>query len=358
VIPPGRSRLPALAAAAVTAVLVLAACGGGGGGGGGDAANARPGSGASGTAATGPGPSTSASAAALPAVDRTFAVGVREETYVDPSRSTSANGSFPGAPDRTLPVTLRYPATGDPNAPPTDGAPPDRSGGPYPLVLFAHGYAVTPEFYSELLDRWAAAGYVVAAPTYPILSGIPGGPAHSDYEKTFADTSFVLGELLGAMGSGAGPHPLAGMVDPERVGAAGQSDGEAIAYGVGFLQCCRDPRVKSVVAMAGVLGNINNPVQRDSGVPILHLMGEADEVQPYADAIAWDRENLTAPRWMVSLVGGTHAAPYRSPAAPHFDGVVRVTTDFLDGTLKGRPDRLTRIDAFVAENASRFRLER
>ena len=343
---------------AVTVLALLAGCGGGGGGA--DAAAVRPTPGRTVPSAGAPPASATpvTTTGALPAVDRTYPVGVRTATYVDPTRPTAAIPGYGGASSRTFPVTVWYPATGDPNAAVAENAPPDRSGGPYPLVVFAHGYAVTPQFYAELLQRWAAAGYVVAAPTYPLLSGVPAGPSHDDYSLVFADTSFVLTRLLADLGAGPGADPLAGLVDPTRVAAAGQSDGEVVAYGLGALQCCRDPRVKSVVAMAGILGNVANPVQRDNGVPVMHLMGSADELQPYDDAIAWDRANLGAPRWMVTLVGGTHAPPYRSPASPYFDGVVRMTTDFLDGTLKGRPDRLTRIDATVNADPAHFRLER
>jgi dienelactone hydrolase len=359
----GRSRrtvpnVPAALVGVVVAAVALAGCGGGG-----DESAARVAQAPSTTTVppvTTP-PTSGApvtTTGALPAVDHTYAVGVRTDTYVDPSRATSAIPGFGGAPSRTFPVTVWYPATGDPNAAVAENASPDRSGGPYPLVVFAHGYAVTPAFYSELLERWAAAGYVVAAPTYPLLSGVPAGPSHEDYDMVFADTTFVLTRLLADVGRGPGPHPLAGLVDPNRVGAAGQSDGEVVSYGLGSLVCCRDPRVKSVISMAGILGNVANPVQRDNGVPVLHLMGSADELQPYDEAITWDRENLGAPRWMVTLVGGNHDQPYRNPASPYFEGVVRTTTDFLDGTLKGRPERLARIDAYVNDNGARFRLER
>ena len=127
-----------------------------------------------------------------------------------------------------------------------------------------------------MLERWAAAGYVVAAPTYPILSGSDGGTSHVDYEKTFADTSFVITQVL-ALG---GDDPLAGMVDPDRIAAAGHSDGEVISFGVGFLECCRDARVTSVIAMAGDLSNANNPHVRDTGTPILHIMEVERRVRP------------------------------------------------------------------------------
>ena len=249
-------------------------------------------------------------------VERRYAVGTESLTFVDTSRSTSANGDFAGAPTRTFPTQIWYPATGDAGGAAQAGAAPDRAHGPYPLVFFAHGYAVTPTFYEALIERWAAAGYVVAAPTFPILSGTPGGASHTDYEKTFDDASFVLGKVLGL----GFPDPMAGMIDPTRVAATGHSDGEIIAFGVGFLECCRDPRVKSVIAMAGDLSNINNPIAAGNGVPILHIMETNDEFDPYDHTIAWDRENLTAPRWMLTLVerrarAALHAG--RQPVLPH-----------------------------------------
>lgn len=302
-------------------------------------------------------PATTLPAAATPLrVDRTYALGVREETYVDPTRPTSAAGAFPGAPDRTFPVTIWYPAVGLPDAPAVADAPPDRSGGPYPLVLFAHGWAVPPEFFAELLVRWAAAGYVVAAPAYPLLSGIPAGPSHADYGMSFADTTFVLTQLLRTFGGPAGSHPLAGLIDPERIAAAGHSDGQAIAYGIGFLACCRDPRFKAVVAMAGDLGNINNPVQRDNGVPILHVVSERDEYNGYASTLRWDREVLTAPKWSVTLVAAPHTPPFVDPGSPYFDGVRAMTVDFLDAILKGRPERTDRIGALAAARPDLYRM--
>lgn len=303
-------------------------------------------------------PSTVTTSARALTVGRRHAVGVRRDTYVDPSRPTSPDGDYAGAPDRTFPVSVWYPASGDPDRAPEVDAPFDRAGGPYPLVLFSHGYAVTPDFYEALLTRWAAAGYVVAAPTYPLLSGVPAGPSHADYDQVFADVQFVLGKVLADYATPGSAHPLAGAVDPARVATAGQSDGEIAAYGLAFLACCRDPRVRSVIAMAGNLGNLNNVVAPDTGVPVLHLMGEADELQPYGEAIAWDRANLSVPRWMLTLVGGSHAPPYRNPADARFDGVVETTTAFLDGTLKGHPERLALIDEYVAGHGDHFRLER
>jgi hypothetical protein len=298
-------------------------------------------------------PASTVAPAAASDTPRTFAVGTRSLTFVDSSRTTSPNGSFGGAPDRTLPTPFWYPADGAAGGGPTPDAPPDRGHGPYPLVVFAHGYAVTPDFYAPLLARWAAAGYVVAAPVYPILSGSDGGASHVDYEKTFGDTSFVIDQVL-ALGGG---DPLSGLVDPKRIAAAGHSDGEVVSFGVGFLECCRDPRIKSVIAMAGDLANANNPHVRDTGTPILHIMEVNDEYDPYPHSIQWDRDNLTAPRWMVSL-NSSHVPPYTQPGDPAFELVSTITVDFLDGTLRDRPARLDDLAAAVAAQPDVGTLER
>jgi dienelactone hydrolase len=305
----------------------------------------RPASSSSTAATTGPPtttvPTTDPPSTTVPAslpVDREYPVRTATRTFVDPSRPTSPNGGVAGAPDRTLAVHVWYP----------DGP------GPFPLVVFSHGYAVTPDFYAPMLERWAAAGYVVAAPTYPILSGEPGGASHVDYEQTFADTSFVITQLL-AIGPG---DAVGALVDPTRIAAAGHSDGEVIAFGVGFLECCRDPRVRAVVAMAGNLENANNPHVRDTGTPILHVMETGDEYDPYPASIAWDRANLTGPRWMLTLEGATHVPPYQVPGDPHFELLADAVVDFLDGTLKGHPDRLDRMAATAAAAPTLASLER
>jgi dienelactone hydrolase len=290
-------------------------------------------------------PPTTAALSAIP-VGRTYAVGTRSVTFVDISRPTSRNGSFGGAPSRTLPTEFWYPAQ-------DDGGAPDRGDGPYPIVVFAHGYDVTPDFYAPLLERWAAAGYVVAAPTYPILSGSHGGASHVDYEQTFADTSFAITQVLGLGNDDA----LAGMVDPDRIAAAGHSDGEVISFGVGFLACCRDARVKSVISMAGDLANANNPSVRDTGTPILHIMEVNDEYDPYPHSIQWDRDNLTAPRWMVTL-NSSHVPPYTQPGDPAFELVSKITIAYLDGTLKGHAERLDDIAGDVAAQPDVGSLER
>jgi dienelactone hydrolase len=276
-----------------------------------------------------------------------YPVGTWRADYVDTSRSTSPNGDFGGSPTRDLPTAYWYPAT-------ADGGAPDRANGPYPLVLFVHGYDQTPDFYAALLERWASAGYVVAAPTFPILSGIPGGPSHVDYTKLFGDAKFVIDRTLAS-----GPDtPIGGLADGTRVAAAGHSDGEMVAFTMGFASCCKVWPFTSIVAMAGDLGYADVDPIRDSGLPILHIMETNDEYDPYADSVQWDRDHLTPPRWSLSLLGATHAPPYTQAGNPYFELVATTTIDFLDGTLKDRPDRLDALTGDVAAAPGLASLER
>ena len=137
----------------------------------------------------------------------------------------------------------------DPNVPPA------AAGRPYPLLVFAHGFDATPAQYASLLSRWASAGYVVVAPTIPLLNAdAPGGASHTDYGvPNITDLDFALSEALRR--SATPGDPIAGLVDPNRIVVAGHSDGEVLAYALAFEGCCHDPRVKAVIPMAGNLAN-------------------------------------------------------------------------------------------------------
>jgi predicted dienelactone hydrolase len=72
-------------------------------------------------------------------------------------------------------------------------------GGPRPLVVFGHGFATTPSLYRRLLRAWAAAGFLVAAPRFPLGNAdAPDGPNENDIVNQPGDLSFVISRLLAA----------------------------------------------------------------------------------------------------------------------------------------------------------------
>src|SRR5947208_1271778 len=100
-----------------------------------------------------------------------YAVGLRTETFVDSTRPTENV-----AATRTLKTAIYYPAQGTPTDTPIANAPPDTKNAPYPLILFSHGLGARGVAYENVLKAWASAGYVVAAPDYPLSNtDAPGG---------------------------------------------------------------------------------------------------------------------------------------------------------------------------------------
>ena len=251
---------------------------------------------------------------------RDQSVGTHTFLFTDFTRGTPALDAYPGSPVRSIPTSVWYPT--------------DRSYAPYPLVVFAHGYGVTPSSYRELLSRIASAGYVVAAPTYPILSGSPAGPSDFvDWGEKFPDTWFVTTSILDL--SVSGDATLGGMIDPQRIAVAGHSDGALISFGDGFEAWRYDWRVRAVISYAAKLDE-PGAIYQATGRAFLHFASDQDEYNDFGSTIAWDHENLQPPSWTVALWNAGHSGPYTDPSDPHFDFVVHTTIDFLDQELKAQ----------------------
>jgi dienelactone hydrolase len=253
----------------------------------------------------------------------------RTETFVDTSRATDPPNT---APERTLVTTLRYP----------DG------GGPYPLVVLAHGANGHPRKFVQLTTAWAQAGYVVAAPAFPNSNDeAPGGTTVGDYVHQPGDVSFVVDEVLRL--SDRRDDALFDRVDGDRIGVAGLSMGGATTYGVTFHSCCRDDRIDAAVVMAGILAPFSPGEYDLSGVPLLILHGDADPVLNVgldADAYA----QVSAPKIFVTIHGGGHFQPFEDVVDPADAMVEAVTTDFWDVYLGDQADAFDRLlaDADVA----------
>ncbi|MGY1745198.1 alpha/beta hydrolase family protein [Blastococcus sp. SYSU D00695] len=226
----------------------------------------------------------------------------------DPARPT---GPYPGVPEqdgRALPTTLWYPATGD---------------GPFPLVVFSHGFGSTPEAYAELLESWASQGFVVAAPAFPLTS--EGSPmVVDDVRSQPADISFVIGAVA-ALGD-AGEDDLAGRVDPSHVLAAGHSLGASTTLGL-ITPLARDPRVTAAMVFAVPVEGFGT-VLADPPVPLLIIHAVDDNVVAFADGEAL-YAGATGPKAFLQLLGGGHSAPYDSPRDARHPLVDEVSSEFL-----------------------------
>ncbi len=291
--------------------------------------------------------SSPAVVASQPAVNPSLSLraGVTTVTFVDPSRPTAAWGPSAERATRTLVTTIFYPTGGPPRPAAVPGALPDRVRAPYPLIVFAHGLGASPSDYAALLSSWASAGFVVAAPRFPLSSnGTPGGPDGGDVDNQPGDMSYVIGALI--HDSAATSGLLSGLVDPREIGAAGHSNGAITTLGLVANTCCRDDRVKAAVVMAGTTEGFPSGVYDFSDAPPLLLVhGTADELVPYRSGLLVFNQ-ARGPKGLLTVRGGSHgAAAGLSP--PSSSIVIRSTTDFFDAYLAGDTAAVRHLSAQV-----------
>jgi dienelactone hydrolase len=244
-----------------------------------------------------------------------FALGQRVVTFVDHSRTVRYPGRGPGP--RRLVTIIRYPL-----------AP-----GPFPLIVFGHGFAVTPGIYSSLLSYWARRGYVVAAPVFPLgNANAPGGPDERDLINQPGDISFVISQLVAA-GRRRGGF-LAGHIAAREIAVAGQSDGGDTALSAAYDVHFRDRRIRAAVILSGAEipgeGGYDFPAPSP---PLLATQGLADTINPPSLTYTFF-DAAPQPKFLLTLPGAPHLGPY-TDEEPQLGIVERVSTEFLDLYLKG-----------------------
>jgi dienelactone hydrolase len=238
-----------------------------------------------------------------------FAVAQRTLTLIDRSRTIRyPDGSVR---PRVLVTIVRYPL---------------RAPCPCPLIVFGHGFAVTPAPYAALLHAWARAGYVVAAPVFPLENThAPGGPNESDLINQPRDMSVVITQLS---------RRLRHLVDGRRIAVSGQSDGGETALAVAYDVHFRDRRVRAAIILSGAkipgVGGFTFPAPSP---PLLAAQGTADPINPPQFTRAFF-DVAPRPKYLLWLLGASHLPPYTAQE-PQLRIVEAVTIPFLDRYVRG-----------------------
>ncbi len=202
---------------------------------------------------------------------------------------------------------------------------PERTG-PYPLVVFSHGYALSPIVYSTLVEHYASQGYIVLAPEHNETFD----QSLTGFWKALIDRPVDIrrtidyAELLTKPGG-----PLARLVDMDKIAVVGHSYGGYTALAAagarfdfaayktrcaaltaddplnffcgpvvpresdmasraglpappsGLWPSFGDPRVKAVISMAGDAYPFDQRGLSEIEVPIMAMGGTIDEGTPY-----------------------------------------------------------------------------
>jgi predicted dienelactone hydrolase len=272
-------------------------------------------------------------------------VGVTTLELVDRSRSLEANADFAGADERAIPVEVWYPAEAAAGSRESRDAPLDASDGPYPLIVFAHGFSGTRVQSIRYTQHLASQGYVVAAPDFPgSNAAAPGGPRLSAAVDQPADVSFVIDEVL-ALDATTG-HLLEAAIDEDAIGISGHSLGGLTTL-LSVYGTRRDTRIKAALPISPASCFLPETLVSDENVPVLFIGGSIDRITPI-ETIRYGYRIASAPKYLVELAGGNHIrfseADLDDVAITDFDQLGFDTNEFLVDAI--------RLDEKLGGNAS------
>lgn len=223
----------------------------------------------------------------------------KELVLVDDSRPTRANGDYAGDSKRNLEGMVWHPAS--------------NAGGPFPLVVYSHGFMSTWEGGAYLAQHLASLGYVVVSVNYPLTTfAAPGGPDPMDVVNQPADISFIIDSLF--QRSTTAGDALQGMVDEARIGVMGISLGGMTTALVTFHPEMRDSRIGAALSIAGPTAIFKEQFFSYAQVPFMMLAGDIDAMVPYSSNAAPVIDKIPGSE-LVTLASGSHTG-FSGPAAP------------------------------------------
>jgi dienelactone hydrolase len=173
---------------------------------------------------------------------------------------------------------------------------PGAPNGPFPIVLFSHGFGASRLFYSNVLTGIASWGFVVVSADY-LERGLLAQATHPDApDTTTQDLQTMFSSLTAAATASADPSsPLHGTANPNKVAAVGHSAGGQTAF-----DALDDPRVTTAVGWAPV-----GPSGRPPHKPVM-IIGANGDIALTPATLTGEYDTFPGPAKFVEISGEGH----------------------------------------------------
>lgn len=286
--------------------------------------------------------------------------------------------------EQVLTVAVWYPTAAEPKpyiyGGPARGkvavnAEPLAQDGPYPFLVFSHGYGgggTGSVFFTEAL---AARGWIVACPdhhdSHSAVRIRTGQEKHIDRRGFLKDANAIsasgpgdrgkylyrLDEMRSALEGLLASAVFGSLIDSERIAVGGHSFGGFTALGLcGTIKERQDRRVKAVLLFSTGAGGYLFREGELAGVrvPSMLFMGEREEDQlrgskKMEELSSKIFRSVSAPKYFLEIKGGSHfsfnnrfkftlGARLLSGQEEHFEVIRRYSIAFLEKYVAGRED--------------------
>jgi hypothetical protein len=219
------------------------------------------------------------------------------------------------------------------------------------MVIFAHGYDVTPDTYAALLDAWVRAGFVVVAPSFPdesepAVAAQHGADTEDDLANEPEDLAFVTKEILHASAQETPSCPIADdLIDPSEIALAGHSDG-AVAVGmlaydhgvdpqkIGYSNLRTGIAYRAVIILSGAENSGQSYAAEASRPDLLVVQSLADQCNPFRYGVQLYDSIHQPNKWFLELKTAHHLPPFDGMDVSAFGVVAATTTRFLQMSLQ------------------------
>lgn len=204
-------------------------------------------------------------------------IGHTQITYTDPARS-----------NRQIQTEIYYPAaTAQDDVPVT--------GGPYPVIVFGHGFVMVWSAYQNIWTNLVPQGYIVA---FPRTEGNVS-PVHQEFGN---DLAFLVGKLQSESSSNASSLFYG------KVNSRSAIMGHSMGGGSSFLAAAGNTNITTMVSFAAANTNPSSiTAAQQVSVPSLVIAGQNDCVAPPAQHQVPMYDSLASScKAYVAVTGGGH----------------------------------------------------